>query len=266
MKYLARLLALMGLCASAAVAKAAIIEEFNVMGWIVGAYSDNRTGQFTHCATSIPYRSGTTLFFHLGSNYMWSMGLHNPQWRNTPGSSVDLIYYIDNGPQTRVRALVTTLGLVNIPLADSRGLFEAFKRGRRLFVVEFQGEVRLRSHQLVQGPDRGLRLRSAPLFRSEPARPWTGAAPAPAPAQPVARLGQRRVRVQSLGTWRGRRSAADSPPGLPLPDRATSTREATCAWCPWPWLVGSNHGPPDPQSGKYWFLPTVVRLSEVRPL
>jgi hypothetical protein len=137
MKYLARLLALIGLCASATVAKAAIIEEFNVMGWIVGAYSDNRTGQFTHCATSIPYRSGTTLFFHLESNYMWSMGLHNPQWRNTPGSSIDLmIYYIDNGPQTRVRALVTTLGLVNVPLADSRGLFEAFKRGRRLFVVD----------------------------------------------------------------------------------------------------------------------------------
>jgi hypothetical protein len=136
MKRLACLLAVIGLCASAAATRAATIEEFNIMGWIVGAYSDNRTGQFTHCATSIPYRSGTTLFFHLGKTYVWSMGLHNPQWRNTPGALIDLIYYIDNGPQTRVRAQVTPLGLVNIPLADSRALFDAFKRGRRLFVAD----------------------------------------------------------------------------------------------------------------------------------
>ena len=102
------LLAVLGLCASVSVARAATLEEFNVKGWIVGAYSDNRTGLFTHCATSVPYRSGTTLLFHLGSNYQWSMGLHNPQWRNTPGSSIDLMYFIDNGPPIRVRAVVTT--------------------------------------------------------------------------------------------------------------------------------------------------------------
>jgi hypothetical protein len=136
MKYLARLLAVAGLCASTTAARAATIEEFNVMGWIVGAYSDNRTGQFTHCATSVPFRSGTTLLFHLGRNYKWSMGLHNPQWRNTPGNLIDLIYYIDEGPQTRVRALVNNLGVVSIPLADSRALFETFKRGRRLFIMD----------------------------------------------------------------------------------------------------------------------------------
>jgi hypothetical protein len=136
MKCFARLLAVLGLCASAAAARAAPIEEFNVNGWIVGAYSDNRTGEFTHCATSVPFRSGTTLFFHLGRNFKWSMGLHNPQWRNAPGNAVDLIYYIDEGPQTRVRAQVTTLGLVSIPLADSKALFEAFRRGRRLYVVD----------------------------------------------------------------------------------------------------------------------------------
>lgn len=136
MKCLARLLAVIGLCTSGTVARAATMEELNVMGWIVGAYSDNRTGQFSHCATSIPYRSGTTLFFHLGRNYTWSMGLHNPRWQSAPGALIDLIYYIDTGPQTRVRAHVTTLGLVNIPLADSQALFDAFKRGRRLFVVD----------------------------------------------------------------------------------------------------------------------------------
>ncbi len=131
-----RLLAVMGLCASVSVARGATIEEFNVRGWVVGAYSDNRTGQFTHCATSVPYRSGTTLFFYLSRSYQWSMGLHNPMWRSMPGASIELMYYIDSGPPTRVRALVNNLGMVSIPLADSRALFETFKRGRRLFVVD----------------------------------------------------------------------------------------------------------------------------------
>ncbi len=43
-----RLLAVIGLCASVSAARAATLEEFNVQGWIVGAYSDNRTGLFTH--------------------------------------------------------------------------------------------------------------------------------------------------------------------------------------------------------------------------
>jgi hypothetical protein len=139
MKFI-RLLAVMGpvvgLCASDSAARAATLEEFNVSGWIVGAYADNRTGQFTHCATSIPYRSGTTLLFHLSRGYQWSMGLHNPQWRSSPGATINLMYYIDNGPPTRVRAVVNHLGVVSIPLADSRALFETFRRGRRLFIVD----------------------------------------------------------------------------------------------------------------------------------
>jgi hypothetical protein len=131
-----RLLAVIGLCACLPAARAATLEEFNVQGWIVGAYSDNRTGLFTHCATSVPFRSGTTLLFHLSRSYRWSMGLHNPAWRSRPGAAINLMYYIDNEPPIRVTAVVNNLGVVNVPLADSRALFEKFKKGRRLFVVD----------------------------------------------------------------------------------------------------------------------------------
>jgi hypothetical protein len=131
-----RLVAVIGLCACLSTARAATIEEFNIRGWIVGAYSDNRTGYFSHCATSVPFRSGTTLLFHLSRTYQWSMGLYNPVWRSTPGNAINLMYYIDNDPPIRVRAVVNNLGVVSIPLADSRALFEKFKRGRRLYVVD----------------------------------------------------------------------------------------------------------------------------------
>jgi hypothetical protein len=122
------------LVSAAPTARAAVLEEINVSGWIVGAYSDNRTGRFSHCATSVPYRSGISLFFHLSSTYAWSMGLHNPQWRNSPGQTFNLIYYIDNGPSIPVRAVVGQTGMVAIPLANSQALFESFRRGQRLHV------------------------------------------------------------------------------------------------------------------------------------
>jgi hypothetical protein len=131
-----RLLALIGLCACLPAARAATLEESNINGWIVGAYADNYSGQFSHCATSVPYRSGTTLLFHLSRSYQWSMGLHNPIWRSRPGASINLTYYIDNGPPTRVVGIVNNLGVVSIQLADSRALFEKFRKGRRLFVVD----------------------------------------------------------------------------------------------------------------------------------
>src|SRR5687767_15250989 len=62
------------------------------------------------------------------------MGLANPQWRHSAGQSFNLIYYIDAGPQTSVRALVTQTGMLSIPLSDSRALFETFQRGSRLYV------------------------------------------------------------------------------------------------------------------------------------
>jgi len=188
MKYLARVLAVLGLCAAAAAARSATIEEFNVMGWIVGAYSDNRTGQFTHCATSVPYRSGTTLLFHLARNYRWSMGLHNPRWRNAPGSVIDVVYYIDSGPQTRVRAHVNTLGVVSIPLADSQALFESFKRGRRLFVVDSRERYAFdlaNSSKALTAVYECVQRHSYPASGPGPSLgPAPGPAPAPRPPPP----------------------------------------------------------------------------------
>jgi hypothetical protein len=135
MKRFARVLVLLLLPAAVATAaRAGVLEETNVQGWMIGAYTDDRTGSFSHCATSVPYRSGISLFFHLGKSFTWSMGLHNPQWHHAPGQTFNLIYYIDNGPSIPVRAVVTQSGLVSIPLADSQALFQSFQRGRRLYV------------------------------------------------------------------------------------------------------------------------------------
>ena len=130
----ARALAVALLLASTAPTRAGVIEEFNVEGWIVGAYSDNRTGLFSHCATSVPYRSGLSLLFHLNRNYLWTMGFSNPRWQLNVGSEYSVSYNIDRGPRFYARGRVINNNFVQADLADSRALFENFRRGSRLHV------------------------------------------------------------------------------------------------------------------------------------
>jgi hypothetical protein len=124
--------------AAASTARAAVLEESSVGGWIVGAYSGSKTGQFSHCATSVPYRSGISLLFHLDKDYRWTMGLANPQWRHAAGQTFSLAYFIDGGPSIPARAVVLHTGMITIPLADSQALFEAFRRGQRLHIQDAQ--------------------------------------------------------------------------------------------------------------------------------
>jgi hypothetical protein len=99
-----------------------------------------------------------------------------------------MLYYIDNGPQTRVRAQVNMLGVVSIPLADSRALFESFKRGRRLFVVDSRerfGFDLANSSKALAAVDECVQRHSYPASGPGPSfGPAPGPAPAPLPPPP----------------------------------------------------------------------------------
>jgi hypothetical protein len=105
-----------------------------VEGWLIGAYSDDTTGQFSHCGTAIPYRSGISLIFSVGKDFAWFMGLANPQWDLKPGAQYDLTYSIDAGPKLPAPGQAVTTHMILIPLVDNSFLFEQFRRGYQLFL------------------------------------------------------------------------------------------------------------------------------------
>lgn len=122
------------LTVAASVAQAATLETTNIDNWSISAHSRDRTGQFSHCATSVPYRSGILLLFSVNSNYDWSMGLVNPQWRLTQGAEFNFTYNIDRGPDHFARGVAVNSQLVNVPLQNNTSLFETFRQGHVLAV------------------------------------------------------------------------------------------------------------------------------------
>ncbi len=112
---------------------AAELESATVAGWQVGAQSDDKTGRFSHCATTVTY-GDTALLFRIGRDFVWSMALANFSWTLTPGQQFTLHYSIDDGPRLAVRASATTSHLLEIELTNSASVFQSFRRGQTLRV------------------------------------------------------------------------------------------------------------------------------------
>lgn len=111
----------------------------DLYGWNIGAYTNDQTGRFNHCAAGTSYRSGIDLYFAIGGNFSWSMSLGNTSWRLQEGSQHPIRYQVDNGPVINGTARVIGERVVEIELLDSRALFQLFKIGRVLH-VEAQGQ------------------------------------------------------------------------------------------------------------------------------
>lgn len=119
---------------SASALQAKPIREFNVAGWDGGAYADDQTGAFSHCAISAHYQSGVFLLFMVDREYRWAMGFANPDWQLTPGETYDLTYSIDGRGTTRAKGIAINEIQVRVPLVASSRLFNRFRHGYRMKV------------------------------------------------------------------------------------------------------------------------------------
>jgi len=102
--------------------------------WKGGAYTNNKTGRFSHCAASVKYKSGILLLFSVTRTRKWNMGLSNRAWDLTPRKKYPVEYRVDNGGLIYGTAIAKGRRLVQVFLPTSDNLFRQFKYGRRLTI------------------------------------------------------------------------------------------------------------------------------------
>lgn len=105
-----------------------------VGNWLVGAYSDDKSGEFSHCAMAASYRSGIYMVFSLNNAYQWTLGFADPEWRLTKGATVAVGMTIDHATPILDQATAITPTQVEIPLPQNNYLFDRFRRGYQLQV------------------------------------------------------------------------------------------------------------------------------------
>src|ERR1051326_5364227 len=77
-------------------APAATMRNFKVGDWVAGAYSDDGTREFSHCAASGMYGSGISVVFSINRDFHWSMGFAHPGWKLRPGEVFDIAFTVDD--------------------------------------------------------------------------------------------------------------------------------------------------------------------------
>src|SRR5215831_19044313 len=58
--------------------------------WSGGAYTDDRTGNFSHCSAGVANDSGYNLFVVSTQTHGWWLGLWNPRWSLTPNATMQV--------------------------------------------------------------------------------------------------------------------------------------------------------------------------------
>jgi hypothetical protein len=189
------LLAALTACGSGA-ASAKAMSEWKLHGWLVGAYTNDTTKQFSHCAASIKYRSGILLLFSVTKDFRWMMGFANPEWRLNSGSRYQISYAVDAFPALETTAVAITANQVVAELPPKTGLFQLFRKGR-ILKVRGQGKsfgFNLNNTSSVLAEV----LRCANRFKSTPAPVASSTNPFEKPTPPAAALNSGQNRAEAM--------------------------------------------------------------------
>lgn len=113
------------------------IAQVRVGQWSGGAYSDDRTGQFTHCAASVPYRSSIAMVVSINRSWSWGLGFLDlsSTWALTAGAQIPIEVRFDGRAPWNGNARAINASFALLPMADDSYLVQEFRRSMTMEVV-----------------------------------------------------------------------------------------------------------------------------------
>ena len=113
-------------------------DTFQVGNWAGDAYSDDRTGVFSHCAAGVTYKSGIYLVASVARDFSWQLGLANlPIQLQLLGPVQVSVSFDDVGPY-QIMAKMVDIGrngyLLNMPMPSDNVPIAAFREANWLLV------------------------------------------------------------------------------------------------------------------------------------
>src|SRR5580692_8930540 len=85
----------------------------HVGAWSGGAYTDDKTGAFSHCAAGTDYANGIGLIVGQNANTSWLIGFASHSFHLTPGETFPIDLTFDGQPQARVFGTALSADLVS---------------------------------------------------------------------------------------------------------------------------------------------------------
>jgi hypothetical protein len=108
---------------------------FQIGLWLGGAYTDDRTGGFSHCSAGVVYDGGINLFVVSTEGHGRWLGFTSPHWSLTPSASIPVKLQFDGQPAVEVLGTIADGQLLLVPAPDESHLIDTFRRSSRIAVT-----------------------------------------------------------------------------------------------------------------------------------
>lgn len=106
------------------------LRVFYVGEWRAGAFTNDKTRQFSHCAAWAPYRSGISFFVSIDREFNWRLAFSHPRWQLRQGQTIPFALTFDGAGPVRVEGSASSRDLVMIRMPVNSVLINAFRQAR----------------------------------------------------------------------------------------------------------------------------------------
>jgi S1-C subfamily serine protease len=106
--------------------------SISIGNWQGGAYTNDQTGSFSHCAAGARYASGVYFLVMIDNSGGWSLGFMHEQWRLTTGEAFPLTLTFDGQQPFNVHGVPIADKLVRVPMPSNSALISQFRRAKAM--------------------------------------------------------------------------------------------------------------------------------------
>src|SRR5439155_429827 len=104
--------------------------SISVGNWQGGAYTNDQTGSFSHCAAGARYASGIYFMVTIDGNGGWGLGFMHEQWTLTAGQAFPLTLTFDGQQPFNVHGVPIGDKVVRVPMPANSALITQFRKAK----------------------------------------------------------------------------------------------------------------------------------------
>jgi S1-C subfamily serine protease len=104
--------------------------SINIGNWHGGAYTDDKSGAFSHCAAAASYQSGILFLVSVNQDFGWTLGFAHQNWKLTPGEAFPLALTFDGQAAIDVQGMPIGTNLVSVVMPANSALITQFRKAK----------------------------------------------------------------------------------------------------------------------------------------
>jgi S1-C subfamily serine protease len=104
--------------------------SINVGNWKGGAYTNDQSGAFTHCAAGAQYESGVYFVVTINDKAGWTLGFAHEKWEFKTDRAFPIVLTFDGQAPFNVHGVPLADKLLQVPMPDNSALIAQFRKAK----------------------------------------------------------------------------------------------------------------------------------------